>query len=207
MKFGTVNRVMILALSLSLLMPLGASSENMPAKTTGNAADSLAPKPKETVVKERLVVKWPASQKLQQAESGPGLPELYFPKGQSPLNWTEMGTIEFVPRQPKQPLIDLVAKARAIFLGTQKGSPNAKWDLIFRGFKDEKKLEGQFVIFKIDCPDFLSGEPGQLQLWELIRGKTGDFILQYSIKGNKLPEEEGNALQKTFQDAYIEIVK
>ncbi len=123
--------------------------------------------------------------------------QLYFPEGQTSGGWDEMVTVEtaFGKRQ------FVVGLARTIYLGTQKGSPNATWDIIIKGKTERNR---QFVIFEIICPDFLTGERPQVQLWKLIMGRTGTFTLQYSYHAKEMAEERKAEIVTMMEGAYLE---
>lgn len=179
----------------------GPAPKRDSTKTT--ESDSMHPK---SSIKEQVIVNWPKSGNWVAGDMVPGPPrmEVYYPKGQSAVNWTEMGTIEYDPNWKKS---DLGGMARVIFLGTQKGSPHAKWSILTKGYRDEQTKSYPFTFFRIECPDFASGEPAQVQLWLLLAGKTGLFTVQYSFKGSEIPDSKGNAIIETMKDAHIEVVK
>jgi len=121
--------------------------------------------------------------------------ELFFPEGQSTDNWTEMVTIETAYGKKGS----VAGEARLTYLGTVKGSPNATWDILTKG-----KMAGsgrQFIIYEIICPDFLSGEQPQVQIWKMIGGRTGLFVLQYSYRGKELPEKRKKEILEFFEKA------
>ena len=125
--------------------------------------------------------------------------ELFFPKGQSSDGWKEMITIETTYGKKSS----VAGEARLTYLGTVKGSPNATWDILTKG-----KMEGsgrQFIIYEIKCPDFLSGEQPQVQIWKMIGGLTGLFTLQYSYRGKELPEERKKEILEFFEKADLKI--
>jgi hypothetical protein len=122
--------------------------------------------------------------------------EIYYPAGQTPGSWKEMLTVEAL-YSPKKNVIGL---ARQIYLGTVRGSPDATWDILTKGTTEQGYA---FVTFEIICPDFLSGEPPQVQLWKLIIGRTGLFTLQYSYHGEKLPPERKEQILAIFDNSYI----
>ncbi len=198
MSFAKMPLVLILTIflaALSFTAVLGKGPDTQPA-------DSAA-KEQPFTGSEKAIVNWPKAGNWIAGDVIPGPPriEVFYPKGQSATNWTEMGTVEF---DSKNKHIDLFGLARTIFLGTQKGSPNAKWNVLTDGFKDEKNKAYPFIFFRIDCPDFLSGEPGQIQFWLLIQGKSGIFTVQYSYKGTVLPQGKGNEILQIMKDAQIE---
>lgn len=121
--------------------------------------------------------------------------EIFFPKGQSPDNWKEMITTETVYGKKSS----VPGEARLTYLGTVKGSPNATWDILTKG-----RMEGsgrQFIIYEIICPDFLSGEEPQVQLWKMIGGHTGMFVLQYSYRGKEMPEKRKKEILEVLEKA------
>ena len=127
--------------------------------------------------------------------------ELYFPKGSSKESWTEMITIEKVggKRNPNLP-----GAARTIFLGTQKGCPDATWKILEKGDKD---LEHQFIVFEITCPKPLARQPPEIQVWKMIVGETGMFIVQYTYRGDEMPDAQRDVIKKAFDSAHIKDIE
>ena len=204
MKLAKVSAISICTFCLVLSgisVCLGGPLKEEPKKPTDSSGIS-----QDKPIKEKIVVEWPKSGNWVAGDviTGPPRTEVFYPKGQSAADWSEMGTIEYDVQYKAS---DLGGRARLLFLGTQKGSPNAKWNILTRGFKDEEKKDYQFIFFRIDCPDFTSGEPAQVQFWLLMRGKTGLFTVQYSYKGKEIPEANGNAISQTLKDTHIEIEK
>lgn len=123
--------------------------------------------------------------------------ELYFPKGQSSGNWLEMITIEKVggKRRP-----NLAGSARIIFLGTRQGCPEAEWKILERGKEDPLH---PYIVFEIRCPKYPANKPPEIQIWKLIVGQTGMFTVQYTYKGEEIPERNREEIKKSFDSAYI----
>ncbi|MEE9442551.1 MAG: hypothetical protein V3V99_07775 [candidate division Zixibacteria bacterium] len=110
--------------------------------------------------------------------------EFFYPKDQSQSNWTEMGSTEINPITKEVPII---STARSIFLGTQKASPEATWDILERGTSENGN---KYVLFEIICPEFRTKEDPQIQYWKLIDGKLKSYTVQYSFKGTTIPEDK-----------------
>ncbi len=159
-------------------------------------------------ITETQVIEWPEGSDWYLANTyaaGPSEYLLYYPKGQGEKNWDEMITMEIVHGKGKIQS-NLVGLARMTFLGTRKGSPEATWDIIEKGWSDEAK-EYPHVIYEIDCPDFLSKEPAQVQLWKLTNGKTGLFNLQYSYKGKEMPADKKEEIVTMLKKSHIKAEK
>lgn len=159
-------------------------------------------------ITETQVIEWPDGSDWQLADtyaSGTSEFSLYYPKGQGEKNWEEMVTLEIV-HDTKKAGLNLPGLARMTFLGTRKGSPNATWDILEKGYSDEAK-EYPHIIYEIDCPDFLSGEPAQVQLWKLTDAKTALFNLQYSYRGEKMPENKKEEIMTMLKKSHIKTEK
>lgn len=203
MKLAKVSVLVIGALCLAILgasIALGEPAKDVPGKKADSTGVGKA------TGKEKMVIEWPKSGNWATGEmfAGPPVTQFFYPKGQSAVEWTEMGSVEF---DGSENTFDLTGRARLLFLGTQKGSPNATWTILTRGYKDEKNQGFPFVFFRMNCPDFISGEPAQVQYWLLMLGKTGMFTVQYSYKGKDIPADKGNAILQAMKDARIEAVK
>lgn len=191
------QRLLFVILALMIAAPaVFATSKKDTEGSTNN--DTLKVDPSKIV--ENLIFDWPKGEKWNagyNVSGEKGNMQLYFPEGQSSSGWDEMVTVE-TSIGKKQFVVGL---ARTIYLGTQRGSPNATWDIIEKGLT---KRGRQFVIFEIDCPDFLSGEPPQVQLWTMIMGDTGIFTLQYSYHAKEMPEKRKTQILDMMKNAYIE---
>lgn len=155
-------------------------------------------------IKETQIIEWPDGAGWHLANtyaSGASTYSLYYPKDQGDDNWQEMVTLEIVQGRGKTGM-NLPGLARMTYLGTRKGSPNATWDIIEKGYSNEAK-EYPFIIYEIDCPDFLSKEPAQVQLWKLTDGKTALFNLQYSYRGKEMPPEKKEEIMNVLKTSYI----
>jgi hypothetical protein len=124
--------------------------------------------------------------------------DIYYPEGQTPGSWNEMLTVEAL-YSPKKNIAGL---ARQIYLGTVQGSPDATWDILKKGMDEQ---DHAFIVFIINCPDFLSGEPPQVQLWKLILTSSGLFTLQYSYRGEELPPARKDHILEIFDKAYVDV--
>jgi hypothetical protein len=194
-----MNRVLITLLFLLSLIVMGfavwpASAKDKPPSS--DTAKAAAPVP----VKEDLVVAWPAGEKWvieQGVPKATGRVDLYYPEGQSSMQWTEMMIVEITPGQKR---VNVPGMARMVYLGTKRGSPNATWDILTKGNnKDNLPL----IVFEIKCPDFITGDPPQVQLWKMINGQTGLFTLQYSYKGENFPAERRDQILKVLEKSEI----
>ena len=174
--------------------------------TISQAGKKPAPKTdttSETVlqIKEKLSLEWPkegkwASGYLNNNESG--WMELFFPEGQSMSNWKEMATVEIVYKRVNA---NLAGMARSVFLGTRQGCPDAEWEIIKKNPKDAKH---PYIIFEIRCNKFVNElQPAEVQLWKLIGGKTGLYNLQYSYRGETIPEKKREEIMKTLTGAHL----
>lgn len=168
-----------LALTLIATFVLGLSSSSL-------AIGAPRKKPPEKVdFTESVKMDWPADGKwfLENTHTGNStIMELYYPKGESSKLWLQMGTIEESIGRIET---NVAGRARLIFLGTAQGSPEATWDIITMVIDEELKYK--WVLFEIICPEFINGEGPQVQLWKIMGGKTGTFIVQYSYKGKEMP--------------------
>jgi hypothetical protein len=159
-------------------------------------------------ITETQVIVWPEGSEWQLANtytSGVSEYSLYYPKGQGEQNWEEMVTLE-VMHGKKNIKMNLPGLARMTFLGTQKGSPDATWDILNKGYDDEAK-QYPHIIYEIDCPDFLSKDPAQVQLWKLTSGKTSLFNLQYSYRGKEMPADKKEEILTMLKNSHIKAEK
>ncbi len=159
-------------------------------------------------ITETQVIEWPEGSDWQLSNTytaGASEYSLYYPKGQGDQNWEEMVTLEIVHGKGNVKM-NLPGLARMTYLGTRKGSPNATWSILEKGYSDEAK-EYPHIIYEIDCPDFLSKEPAQVQLWKLTNGKTSLFNLQYSYRGKEMPAEKKEAIMTMLKKSYIKAEK
>jgi len=195
------------AISLSamilLLISIGtpASAVNKPAPE-----DSAVQQTPDIV--ETQVIEWPEGSDWQLANTytaGASEYILYFPKGQGEQNWEEMVMLEIVHGKGKVKT-NLVGLARITFLGTRKSSPNATWDILEKGYSDEAK-DYPHIIYEIDCPDYLTDEPAQVQLWKLTDGKTALFNLQYSYRGKEMPADKKQEIMTMLKKSHIKTEK
>lgn len=154
-------------------------------------------------ITETLIVDWPEGDKWIPGYLHKGNAtrmQLYFPEGQSSESWWEMASIETVYGKTG----GVVGLARQIYLGTVRGSSNATWDILKKGNTENGR---PFTTIEIICPDFLSGEPAQVQIWKLIMGKTGLYTLQYSFKGKEMPAERKEQILESMHKAYLKVDK
>jgi len=190
-KKATAQHLLILTLVLLLAGPGIFAAEKTEKAKSGDTVDP-------SKITETLMFDFPAKDKWKSDYVHTGSStrmELFFPEGQSTDNWKEMITTEAAYGKTT----DVAGEARITYLGTVKGSPNATWDILKKG-----KMEGsgrKFIIYEIVCPDFLSGEQPQIQLWKMIGGHTGIFVLQYSYRGKELPEKRKDEILEFFEKA------
>lgn len=188
---------------LSLLLPLLLAFVMFSALAAIPKPDSA--KADAPLVKEKMVIPWPSGEVWSGGQVTQKPPtELFFPKGQSGSNWTEMVSTEFHAGRMN---VNLPGQARLNFLGTQKASPNATWEIIGKGWKDEVNSEYPYIGIEIKCPDFLTKEPPQYQIWQFIQGHSGFFIVQYSYRGESMPDTRKDAIVAMFSKVRIEKVK
>jgi len=171
--------------------------------SAGLADEKLARETPDPNLVETLVTEWPETGHWKSAllHNRPGgTVEFFYPEGQGSKDWREMFSRE--EQVKAQAFVNMMSRAREIFLGTQKGSPNATWKILNRQ-KDEN--DNRIIIFRIDCPDFTSGEEAQIQLWKIIEGKTKVFTVQYTFRGKEMPEEKRLEISKAIDKAYVKV--
>jgi len=195
MKVTANVRLFIVFLFLSIMVSTSAWAIPKP-----DPGDTLPPIDI-SKIRELVNVEWPedegwASGWSHKGEQG-GYMELFFPKGQSKDGWMEMITVEMVfgERKPNLP-----GAARIIFKGTVQSCPDAEWKILER-YKDDPVH--QAILFEITCPKFLTDQPPEIQIWKLIVGRTGMFIVQYSYRGEEIPKERKEVLKKLFDSTEI----
>lgn len=155
-------------------------------------------------IKETLVIDWPEDENWYLDNSytgGQSTIEVYFPEGKGGDAWQEMATIETVYGNTK---VNLPGMARMTFLGTQKGCPDATWEILDKGYLDEDN-KSAYILYEIICPEFLSGEPPQIQYWKLVVGETALFNVQYSYRGEKIPKEKKEVILETLKNGHLKV--
>jgi hypothetical protein len=185
-----------LAVLILVLGPVSATGTEKPKTET---PDSAVIADQANIV-EKLIFDWPKGEKWSAMNAHQGSSssiQLFVPEGQSTTSWEEMASLEIVYGQKTT---NLAGMARMTFLGTQKGSPNATWDIIEKGFSEQKH---PYILYQINCPDFVTKEPPQVQLWKLTLGKTALFNLQYSYKGKEMPSDRKEKILEMLKKAYI----
>lgn len=198
MRFAAKANGLILIVPLSLFVCLPASADKKPVSTDTTEVTETQN------IQETLVVEWPAEGKWQLRDShmaGSSVMEIYFPGEEDKDNWEEMATIEIVYGKTK---VNLPGMARMTFLGTRKGSPDATWEILEKGYMDDTK-KSAYIIYEIICPDFLTGEPPQVQLWKLIAGRTALFNVQYSYRGDKIPADKKEEMVNVLKNATLKV--
>jgi hypothetical protein len=195
MKAEMKANILLIILLIVMFMASGALSGDKPGKKS--QSDSLKAGEK---ISESLVFEWPEEGKWKSEfvhTYDKTTSEYFYPAGQSSTNWIEMGSVEIVEGKKN---FNIPGTARIIYLSTQKGSPDATWDIIKKGYTETKR---PFIIFEIICPDFLSGEPAQVQLWKIIAGKTSQFIIQYSHRGKEITDSTREKILEILKKADI----
>ncbi len=188
------RQLLILTLALLLIAPTVFATEK---KMEEAKPDSAAAAPK---ISESMVIDWPKEDQWTPDYLYTGKTsriQLYFPKGQSSSGWNEMFSVE--TDYGKNGYV--VGFAREVYLGTVKGSSNATWNIIEKG---NSKHGYPYCLFEVDCPDFLSGEKPQVQLWKMTLGKTGLLTVQYSYRGKEMPEKRKTQILDVLKNAYLQ---
>ncbi len=167
----------------------------------GNAfADVDKISPKAEVPRQDVFVEWPAdgNWKIGKTyETDTRKMAFFYPEGQSAKDWTEMGSVDI--EYFTEGGIGLGTLARTIFLGTQQTCPEATWE-IHRRFTHEPPY-GQ-IIFEVRCPEFTDGH-AELQLWSITWEKSGQFIVQYSLKAEEWPEEKWQEMLEVMRNVEV----
>lgn len=180
---GNVATAMIFLAAL-MLTAGAAIGENKPASQPPASQSQTPPAP---TVKESIVIDWPEGVKWVSdfvSSRGKGRTELFYPEGQSKTNWTEMVSTEATYGKIPGDLMEI---ARVILMGTKQGCPDAAMEII------EKKPTGPgypSITFVITCPKFTANQPPEIQLWKMFAGKTGLYTVQYTYRGEKLPDDK-----------------
>ena len=185
---------------VTLLGPLFAAPAAVPNAYPGKDSTAAKTPP----AKETLAVDWPKEGKWKAgiATTQDSMTVVYYiPEGQSAQDWTEMGSVEFYPGLLND---NLMARARFIFLGTKQACPDAEWVILNRGNNDQGQ---RTIAFRISCPKFLTEQPPEVQIWEIIQGQTGLFTLQYSFRGNDFPVPKREQMLTVFKAAYLKAEK
>ena len=193
---ATANLPILVVLSVLIICVPGFAGSK-PESTDSTMA-------KEPKIEESLVIEWPEDGNWYLDQSyapGPSTIQVYFPEGKGGDAWQEMATIETVYGKTG---VNLPGMARMTFLGTQKGSPDATWEILEKGYLDETRKTA-FIIYEIICPEFLSGEPPQIQYWKLIGGRTALFNVQYSYRGKDIPKEKKEVILEALKKAHLKI--
>lgn len=174
--------IVVMAALILLVGPMAA--EQKPVQKPPTAAGQAPAPPTAT---ETIVITWPTDVKWVSdyvSSRAKGRSELFYPEGQSRTNWTEMVSTEAAyGRIPG----DLTEVARIILMGTKQGCPDAMMEII------EKKPTGPgpaTLTFELRCPKYLAEQPAEVQLWKMFTGKTGLYTLQYTYRGDKIPDDK-----------------
>jgi len=199
MKIVTATTLKPLVGLAALILILGPVSAAGIEKPKTEVPDSTITAQESNII-ETLVFDWPKDEKWLPMDVHKGSAstiQLFVPEGQSTTNWEEMTSLEIVYGRKTT---NLAGMARMTYLGTQKGSPNATWDIIEKGFTAQKHA---YILYQIICPDFITKDPPQVQLWKLTLGKTALFNLQYSYKGKEMPSDRKEKILEFLRKADI----
>jgi hypothetical protein len=198
-NYAIAKTILIGILMALIVSPVTYSAEKKeePSQPT-DSTSAVAP----SQIIETLIVDWPKKDKWTKGldfSEGANHTELYYPEGQSASGWKEMASVETVIGKTN---VNIPGMARMTFLGTERGSPNATWDILKKGRNERNR---HFIIYEIICPDFLSEEPPQIQLWKMVVGKTALFTLQYGYRGKEMPDERRKQILEMLDKAYIAV--
>lgn len=196
MRTFNVKFVLIFLLMAMLIWPAVMATEKKEEspRPTGSLEDLSR-------IREFVIAEWPKEDKFQSGfvhTDSVRHVEIFYPKGQSTYNWKEMGWVEYFKTGTQA--VNLVKTARSKYLDARHGCPDATWDIIE---KPSPKQKYQYIIFQITCPDYLADEPGDVQLWKIISGKTGVFVVQYSYRGEEMPKKKRKQILKVLGEAHI----
>jgi len=153
---------------------------------------------------ETLMVDWPEkdgwiSEFVHNSETS--RIEYLYPEGQSSQGWNEMASTELVYNKV---ISSLPGEARITLLGTQRGCPEATWEIYSKGHNDHNQAH---VVYEIICPEFLNKEPAQVQLWAMLYGKEGLYAIQYTFRGLDMPEKRKEQIVDILMNAWLKIEK
>lgn len=123
---------------------------------------------------------------------------IYYPKGQSTYKWQEMIWHEYLVQTAQR--INLPGTARKKYLQARKSCPDATWNILSKSGKDS---DYPFIIFEIKCPKYVVDEPADIQLWKIIGGKTGLFVVEWSYRGDEIPDDRKEEILKYLDEATL----
>jgi hypothetical protein len=155
-------------------------------------------------VTETLMIDWPeedgwASEFVHNSDDA--RIEYLYPKGQSSEGWHEMASTELVYDKV---ISSLPGEARITLLGTQRGCPEATWEIFSKGKNDHGQAH---VVYEIICPEFLNKEPAQVQLWAMLKGKAGLYAVQYTFRGLDMPEDRKEQIVDMLEKVWLKVEK
>jgi tetratricopeptide (TPR) repeat protein len=97
-------------------------------------------------------------------------------------NWTEIGTSTAYKNSTNVPC-DVVMNIT--FENLKKDSPKAKLTVI----EKDEKAEFPWILFTIECPNFIDDNKPESQLWYIIQGKTSLYTNFRAVKKATIPTE------------------
>lgn len=97
-------------------------------------------------------------------------------------NWTEIGTCTAYKNAVNVPC-DVAMNM--MFEQSKKTSPKAKLTFI----EKDEKAEYPWIIFTIECPNFIDDNKPESQLWYIIQGKTSLYTNFRAIKKSSIPND------------------
>ena len=97
-------------------------------------------------------------------------------------NWTEIGTCTAYKNSTNVPC-DVVMNMT--FENLKKDSPKAKLTII----EKDEKAEFPWILFAIECPNFIDDNKPESQLWYIIQGKTSLYTNFRAVKKATIPTE------------------
>lgn len=181
--------------SLMLMMLLFFSVANAKIKESEKPADTAD----YSMIVETVIVTWPEEDNFKLGfnyDDSVRWIRIFYPQGQSSYKWQEMGWVEFLKAESRQ--VNLPGTARERFLDARKMCPKATWDIIERSGKD---ADYPYIIFQIKCPEYSVGDPADIQVWKLMAGKTGMFVVEWSYRGEKIPDDRKEEILEILKNS------
>ncbi len=197
MRSTTNVRVILLSIMvLALLVSISSATSKKDDKPADTAAIPD--------IKETVKVSWPEEDdfilSFHQDDSLHWV-RLYYPRGQTNYKWQERGWVEYLQRRTGH--VNLAGTAREKFLDARQLCPDATWDIISKSGREAKY---PYIIFEIKCPAYNAKEPPDIQVWKMISGKTGIFVVEWTYRGEEIPKDRKEQILEVLNDAEIEIV-
>ena len=97
-------------------------------------------------------------------------------------NWTEIGTCTAYKNSINVPCNVVM---NMTFENLKKKSPKAKLTVI----EKDEKAEFPWILFTIECPNFIDDNKPESQLWYIIQGKTSLYTNFRAVKKATIPSE------------------